>query len=175
MLVITWIKTWCFCMLHVNHSGEYKGKKKVQSCAFPQTASACSALRLCSWLDTRNFCLASQSLAPSSTSFHLPSVASSSANRTTCRKASAFLLHDQSRDPRWVYLLSLWEALTHVLLFLLFQSVFLQYCKYRGKQGSMFPRRLLHPHGSDNSRFQDLLHLRVQSLTFMTDLSNGLE
>lgn len=30
-LLITWIKPWCLCILCVNHSGEYKGKKKYRA------------------------------------------------------------------------------------------------------------------------------------------------
>ena len=54
-LRITWIKTWCFCMLHVNHSGKYRGKENAQSSASPETASVCSGLRLCYWLDDSSF------------------------------------------------------------------------------------------------------------------------
>lgn len=88
----------------------------------------------------------------------------STANRTTYRKMSTFVLQDQFRIPCWFHLLSLSEALIQSFCFCFFKMFSLS--KYRGKQGIIFSRKLPHMHGRD---------VMISGLLTTPDVFNGLE
>lgn len=129
-LLITWIKPHCMCILCVNYSGEYKGKKRYRALLpLKQLMLGASAARY-----------GFSHIQPSSI---FSSIAIFSANRPTYRKMPTFLLQNQFRIPCWLCLLSLSNtALIQSFCFCFFMLFFFN--KQRGNKASFFKKITSH-------------------------------
>lgn len=149
--LITRIKPQCFCILCVNHSGEYKGKKRYRALLplkqlMPEASAPSHGFN-----HNRPFFIFSLLLYLYYQQDNL-------------QEDVNFSSPGPVQDSLLVLSLSLSEALIQSFCFCFFKLF--SFIKYRGKQGIIFSRKLPHVHGRD---------VMISGLLTSPEVFNGLE